>query len=86
MRIDCNQIVFSSGRAVIVPYGIVGISPDGHYAYQTDGMVLDTTSLEKVDLVELAEHMVFLWTLFRRKAQGRPLPELPTGREEEGKP
>lgn len=76
LKIDCDEITFSSGRTAYAHLGIVGINPQLKLYNGYDGTinwpVPDFWSAEEKagkltadDMRELADHMIELWTAFK---------------------
>jgi hypothetical protein len=67
MKIEGDDLIFSTGRKVYANYGIVGISPrlgvTGGYDQGFDGDLLPA------ERIELADYMIGQWLKFKSQAQ-----------------
>jgi len=74
MKVQGDNVIFSSGRTASANNGIIGISEqDLDEVYEGyDGMLdptFDRNLLSKEDKLELADYMVNLWMKYRRRAR-----------------
>ena len=71
MKIEGDDLVFSSGNTLYANCGIVGLGPGGRIGGGYDGMIHEPDDvapyLSNDDLRELADHMVAAWTALREK-------------------
>lgn len=64
MKIDGDDLIFSTGKKVYANNGIIGISPSGEISEGYDGDI-DTENLTPEEKLELANYMLVKWESFK---------------------
>lgn len=70
MKIEGDNVIFSTGRVVYANYGVIGLFPKDESGWTVmegwDGTLCEfSDKLTQDELVELADHMIALWQDFR---------------------
>jgi hypothetical protein len=77
MKVEEDELVFSTGRRFYANKGIVGLSPNLEISEGYDGGIEDKWCepprvLTRAEKVELADYMIALWTEYRvRELEGK---------------
>lgn len=68
MYLAHNKLVFTDGTRMYAFDNIVGITPELEATYGSDGSLeIDNQQLTQAQRVELADHMIGLWTRFKEQ-------------------
>ena len=65
MKVDGDDLIFSTGKTLYANQGIIGISPDGVISEGYDDGIEDNFTPK--ERRELADYMITLWTKWRIK-------------------
>lgn len=78
MKIEGDDVIFSTGKVKDANCGIIGISPslgvssgydDGFFYKREDGEYRPDDYLTKEEQIELADYMIGLWSQFKIAAR-----------------
>lgn len=77
MRIEGDEVIFTSGKTCDANHGIIGLSPDMDVTEGWDGCIYKPEDeyfdkLSKADLIELADYMIAEWTKFKAIQEAKP--------------
>ena len=70
MKINGDDVIFSTGRLAYANNGIIGIGPNMTIYDGYDGIFcldMESGDFTSTELVELADYMIEQWTKFRAK-------------------
>lgn len=79
MKIEGDNVIFSTGKVRSVNGGIIGLSPDlditggyddGFYSKDMEDFYEDSEKLTKEELIEIADYMIKQWQKFRTNIKG----------------
>ena len=65
MKVDGDDLIFSTGKVIYANNGIVGISPNGEITEGYDGAINATLTSEEKQ--ELADYAIEQWTKWRKQ-------------------
>lgn len=68
MRIEGDDLIFSSGKTIYANQGIVGIDSEGYITEGYDGGI-DDDKFTPDEKMEFADYMIGLWRSYKNKQE-----------------
>ena len=70
LRIDGDNVIFSTGKKIYANNGIIGLSPNLKVSEGYDGGI-DNNELTSEEKLELSEYMLAAWNEYKLKIPGK---------------